>query len=60
MEVLMGEVEEVKSVNLQYNTLGRWADRLIAQVSDVPSIIFFSKFLAKFIAKIVSIYFLIF
>ena len=28
-----------KSDNLQYNTLGRWVDRLIDQVSDGPSII---------------------
>ena len=28
-----------KSDNLQYNTLGRWVDRLINQASDGPSII---------------------
>ena len=28
-----------KSDNLQYNTLGRWVDRLINQTSDGPSII---------------------
>ena len=33
---------------------------LIDQASDVPSIIFFSKFLANFFAKTHSIYFLIF
>ena len=27
------------SDNLQYNTLGRWVDRLIDQASDGPSII---------------------
>ena len=26
-----------KSDNLQYNTLGRWVDRLIDQASDGPS-----------------------
>jgi hypothetical protein len=31
----------MKFDNLQYNTLGRWVKRLIDQVSDVPSIIFF-------------------
>ena len=40
----------LKSDNLQYNTLGRWDDRLIDQASDVPSIIFFSWFVAKFFA----------
>ena len=30
---------DLKSDNLQYNTLGRWVDRLIDQVSDGPSII---------------------
>ena len=39
--------------------MGRWDDRLIDQASDVPNI-FFSEFLAKFFAKILSIYFLIF
>ena len=29
----------LKSDNLQYNTLGRWVDRLINQASDGPSII---------------------
>ena len=28
----------LKSDNLQYNTLGQWDNRLIDQVSDVPSI----------------------
>ena len=32
----------LKSDNLQYNTLGRWNDRLIDQASDVPNIYFFS------------------
>jgi hypothetical protein len=32
----------LKSDNLQYNTLGRWDERLIDHASDVPSIIFFS------------------
>ena len=32
---------ELKSENLQYNTMGRWDKWLINQVSDVPSIIFF-------------------
>ena len=31
----------MKSDNLQYNTLGRWDERLIYQASDVSSIIFF-------------------
>ena len=31
----------MKSDNLQYNTLGRWDERLIDQASDVSSIIFF-------------------
>ena len=35
----------LKSDNLQYNTLGRWDERLIDQASDVPSIIFFHNFL---------------
>ena len=38
------EVSNLKSDNLQYNTLGRWKDRLIDQASDVPSI-FFHNFL---------------
>jgi hypothetical protein len=37
--------ESLKSDNLQYNTLGRQDERLIDQVSDVPSIIFFHNFL---------------
>ena len=43
----------------QSGSLGRWDKRIVYQVSDVPSIIFFSWFLAKFFAKILSIYFLI-
>ena len=39
--------------------MGRWDKRLMDQASDVPSIIF-SKFLAKFFAKIISTYFLSF
>ena len=34
-------LSDMKSDNLQYNTLGRWFDRLMDQASDVPSIIFF-------------------
>ena len=34
-------ISNLKSDNLQYNTLGQWDDRFIDQVSDVPSIIFF-------------------
>ena len=30
----------LKSDNLQYNTLGRWDERLIDQTSDVPTIFF--------------------
>ena len=52
--LMAGVCVDFKSVNLQYNTLGRWAKRLINQASDVPSIIFLKQFLAK---KIVSIYF---
>ena len=37
--------QNLKSDNLQYNTLGRWDERLIDQASDVPSIIFFHNFL---------------
>ena len=40
-----GKGADKKSVNLQYNTLGRWAKRLGDQASDVPSIIFFHNFL---------------
>ena len=49
----------LKSVNLQYNTLGRWNERLINQASDVPSIIIFFIIFAKFFEKILSIYFFI-
>ena len=38
---MMVQTRVLKSDNLQYNTLGRWDDRLIDQASDVPSIIFF-------------------
>ena len=44
-----------KSVNLEYNTLVRW-DKWIVHQASFPFIIFFSWFLAKFIANIVSIY----
>ena len=40
--------------------LGRWDKRLVDQGSDVPSVIFFSWNLAKFLAKTLSISFLIF
>ena len=47
--------EVFKSDNLQYNTLVCWDKQLVNQASDVPSIIlFFSWFLAKFVAKIIS------
>ena len=36
---------ELKSDNLQHNTLGCWDKQLIDQVSDVPSIIFLLQFL---------------
>ena len=39
--------------------LCRWDEQLIDQMSDVPSIIFFSQFLAKSFPKIVLIYFFI-
>ena len=39
--------------------LGRWDKQLIDQASDFPNIIHFSRFLAKFFAKIVSIYLLL-
>ena len=32
---------DLKSDNLQYNTLGRWDKRLIDQASDVPSTHYF-------------------
>ena len=35
-------ISNLKSDNLQYNTLGQWDDNFIDQVSDVPSIIFLS------------------
>ena len=47
---LMPKGRDFKSDNLQYNTLGRWDDRLIDQVSDVPSI-FFHNFLQNFLQK---------
>ena len=34
-----GTYVHLKSNNLQYNTLGRWVDRLIDHASDGPSII---------------------
>ena len=49
-EVLMSNV--YKSDNLQYNRLGRWDDRLINKVSDVPSIIIFHNFLQISLTKI--------
>ena len=42
---------EIKSVNLQYNTMGRWAKRLGDQASDVPSIIFFFILSCKILCK---------
>ena len=36
---LLHRVSNLKSDNLQYNTLGRWVDRLIDQASDGPSLI---------------------
>ena len=50
-------VSTQKSDNLQYDTLVCWDKWLVNQVSDVPSIIFFLWFLAKFFAKMVSMYF---
>ena len=47
----------LKSVNLQYNTLVCLAD---GQASDVPSIIFLSYNLSKFLAITLSIYFSIY
>ena len=46
----------MKSDNLQYtNTLGRWDERLIDQVSDVSSIIFF--IIAYTLRELKTIYF---
>ena len=51
----------INSDSLQYNwSLGLWDYRLIDEASDIPSIISFSDFLAKFFAKILSICFFIF
>ena len=44
-------VPTYKSDNLQYNTLGRWDDRLIDQASDLSSIIFFHNFLQNSLQK---------
>ena len=46
-----------KSVNLQYNTLGRWDKRLIDQAFDVPSIIFFIIFYRLRALKTLYFYF---
>ena len=49
-----------KSDNLQYDTLGRWDDRLIDQASDVSSIIFFHNFLQNSLQKSFQLFFLSF
>ena len=50
----------MKSDNLQYNTLGRWNDRLIDQASDVPSMIFFHIFLQNSLQKSFQFLFFVF
>ena len=52
--------QQQKSDNLQYNTLGCWDERLIDQVSDVPSIIFFHNFLQNSLQKSFQFIFLLF
>ena len=49
--LLLQPRKHIKSDNLQYNTLGRWDDRLIDQASDVPSVIFFHNFLQNSLQK---------
>ena len=49
---IFGQV--VKSDNLQYNTLGRWDNRLI---DHVPSIIFFPNFLQYALQKSLQLFF---
>ena len=51
MSVVSNLSSDIKSDNLQYNTLGRWAKRLVDQASDVPSIIFFHDFLQNSLQK---------
>ena len=43
--------KNLKSGNLQYNTLGQWDDRLIDQASEVASIIFCHNFLQNSLQK---------
>ena len=49
--------KNLKSDNLQYNTLGRWDNRLIDQASDVPSIIFFHSFLQNSLQNSFNLFF---
>ena len=58
--LLLQARKHIKSDNLQYNTLGRWDDRLIDQASDVTSIIFFHDFLQNSLQKSFQFIFLFF
>ena len=54
--------QKIKSNNLQYNMLGRWFTAMNDSSTNglMFQVFFFSLFLAKFFAKIISIYFLFF
>ena len=51
--VIVSLISEQKSDNLQYNTLGRWDDRLIDQASDhlLFQVLFFHNFLQNSLQK---------
>ena len=46
-----GNSKVLKSVNLQYDTMGQWAKGLGNQASDVPSMNFFHNFLQNSLHK---------
>jgi hypothetical protein len=50
----------LKSDNLQYNTLGRWDERVMDQESDIPRIIFFHNLLQNSLKKSSQLIFLFF
>ena len=60
-EAMRGGGYKIRQFTIYYaGPLGRWAKRIVDQAADVPSIIFFSSFLAKYVAKSLSIHVIIF
>ena len=55
--IAMAKLSNLKSDNLQYNTLSHWVDGTIISLTDVPGIIFYYNFLQNSLQKSFQLFF---